>query len=233
MCGRYTLITRREDLAKELGLPLDAIPEGLQARYNIAPTQLVPVLIRDQGVRFALFQWGLIPWWTKGPAKPAPMINARVETLAEKPSFRDALKTRRCLVLADGFFEWHETEKGKPRAPYYVRMKSRRPFTFAGLWSSWRAPSGEDILTCTIVTGSPNALVSTIHHRMPVIIPEGLRDVWLDPENEDVEGLLEILRPIAAEEMEMHPVTRRVNSAANDDPACIEPDPTAPLADSY
>jgi putative SOS response-associated peptidase YedK len=223
MCGRYTLVTRREDLAKDLGIPVESIPAELKPRYNIAPSQLVPILLQDGGIRFALFQWGLIPHWAKDPSIGNRMINARMETLAEKPSFRGSLKRKRCLVLADGFYEWHETVKGKPKVPYYIRLKSRKPFTFAGLWSSWTDPSGEEVLTCTIITGSSNELISAIHHRMPIILPEHVRTMWLDPGVEDVEALLSILRPLASEEIEMFPVTRHVNSPSNDDPGCVEP----------
>lgn len=223
MCGRFTLVTRREDLASQLGIPLDAVPRDLRPRYNIAPSQLVPILIHDEGVKMALFQWGLIPHWAKDPSIGSRMINARRETLAEKPSFRGPLKKQRCLILADGFYEWHESEKGKPKVPHYIRLKSKKPFTFAGLWSKWRAPDGAEVLTCTIVTDEANELISRIHHRMPVILPEAARDQWLDPANEDVDALLAILKPYLPEEMEMFPVTRRVNSPSNDDEGCLAP----------
>ncbi len=228
MCGRFTLITRREDLARELGLPPDAIPEDLRPRYNIAPAQLVPILVKDRELRFAFFRWGLVPHWAEDPSIGSRMINARRETLAEKPSFRAPLASQRCLIIADGFYEWHEREKGRPKVPYYIRLKSKKPFTVAGLWSSWTAPNGEEILTCTIVTGTPNELISAIHHRMPVILPEGARDVWLDPANRDVPALLELLTPLSAEPMEMFPVSRRVNSPANDGPSLLEPEPGTP-----
>jgi putative SOS response-associated peptidase YedK len=225
VCGRYTLITDAEALARELGLARDAVLEKLQPRYNIAPSQLVPVLLEDGGLRLALFQWGLIPSWAKDPAIGNRMINARRETVAEKPSFKGSFLGKRCLVLADGFYEWHEPEKGRPKVPHYIRLKSRRPFTFAGLWSSWTDPSGEEVLTCTIITGEPNELIGTIHRRMPVILPPEVRDVWLDPDNRDPDALLELLQPYAADLMEMHPVSRHVNSPRNDDPVCIEPEP--------
>jgi putative SOS response-associated peptidase YedK len=169
------------------------------------------------------------------------MINARSETLAERASFRDALRERRCLVLADGFYEWLAAEPGRPKTPYYVRLKSRRAFTFAGLWAKWRGPGGQDLYTCTIVTGDANDLVGRIHDRMPVVIPKALRDAWLDPEHRDPESLLALLRAARTEAMEMFPVSRYVNSPDHEGPQCIaqappedapahapEPEPPAP-----
>jgi putative SOS response-associated peptidase YedK len=223
MCGRFTLITPARELARELGLPYETVLAGLEPRYNIAPSQLVPVLLAEGGVHMALFQWGLIPHWAKDPSVGNRMINARGETITEKPSFRRPFMKRRCLVLADGFFEWHEKEKGRAKTPYYIRLKSRKPFTFAGVWSSWTSPSGVDVLTCTIITGEANELIAKIHQRMPVIVPPGMREVWLDPENQDTESLRALLKPFAPEEMEMFPVSRHVNSPRNDDPFCVEP----------
>jgi putative SOS response-associated peptidase YedK len=223
MCGRFTLVTRRDDLARELGLPRDAVPDELLPRWNIAPSQRVPIVLHDGEIRMALFQWGLVPHWAKDPAIGNRMINARRETIAEKPSFREPFRKQRCLIVADGFYEWHAPKGGGPREPWYIRMKSRKPFTFAGLWSSWKTPEGGELLTCTIITGEPNRMISEIHHRMPVILPPEHRAAWLDPEQQDVELLQGLLRPHDPDAMEMYRVTRRVNSPSHDDPGCIEP----------
>ncbi len=225
MCGRFTLIARRDDLARDLGIPREAIPEDLKPRYNIAPSQPVPILLDDGEIRFALFQWGLVPHWAKDPAIGNRMINCRSETITEKPTFRGPFRKQRCLIIADGFYEWFAQEKGTAKIPYYIRMKSGRPFTFAGLWSRWTAPDGEELLTCTIITGEPNEMISEIHHRMPIIVPPDHRTAWLDPEQKSEEYLLGLLRPYDPEAMEMFPVTRWVNSPAHDDPQCVEPAP--------
>ena len=200
---------------------MEIVPDSLEPRYNIAPSQPVPILLKDAGVRMALFQWGLIPPWAKDPSIGNRMINARRETLAERPSFRDAFRAQRCLVIADGFYEWRRAARG-PKTPYYVRLKSHEPFTFAGLWSRWRPPSGDDVLTCTIVTGDANELLEPIHDRMPVVIPPANRDAWLDPEHREAESLLALLRTGDPQEMEMYPVSRYVNSPANEGARCIE-----------
>jgi putative SOS response-associated peptidase YedK len=221
MCGRYTLTTQKQDLAAELDLDPGVVLD-LEPRWNIAPTQEVPILLKDEGVRMALYRWGLVPPWAKDPTVGSRMINARSETLAERASFRDALRSQRCLVLADGFYEWHAGEEGQPKVPHYIRLKSRKPFTFAGLWAKWRGASGQDLYTCTIITGDANELVGKIHHRMPIVIPPANRDAWLDPDHGDPESLLALLRAEDPQELEMYPVSRFVNSPANDGPECVE-----------
>jgi putative SOS response-associated peptidase YedK len=221
MCGRYTLTTRKEDLAVELAVDPGVVLD-LEPRWNIAPTQEVPILLKDVGIRMALFRWGLVPPWAKDPVVGSRMINARSETLADRASFRDALRERRCLVLADGFYEWLRGEAGRPKIPHYIRLRSGRAFTFAGLWSKWRGPAGQDLYTCTIVTGESDALVGRIHDRMPVVIPPALRDAWLDPGHRDPESLLALLRAARPEEMEMFPVSRWVNKPDHEGPQCIE-----------
>jgi putative SOS response-associated peptidase YedK len=223
MCGRYTLKTERESLLRALELPVDAAPSALAPRYNIAPTQLVPVLLDDGGVRMALHRWGLVPEWAPDPSIGNRLINARGETLADKRTFRDAFRERRCLVIADGFYEWHEVEKGKPKVPYYIRMRNEEPFTFAGLWSRWRRRSGGELLTCTIVTQDANELIGRIHHRMPAIIPPERRAEWLDPGNCDPDALRALLAPYDPGRMEMYEVTRYVNSPDHDGELCIRP----------
>lgn len=148
------------------------------------------------------------------------MINARMESLTEKPSFRTPLRNSRCLVLSDGFFEWKL--EGKRKVPYYVCLKSREPFSFAGLWSSWRSPEGKEVRSCTIITGPPNELLTPIHNRMPIILPPGLREEWADPLDRDPQTLLSLLRPYPPEEMEAYPVSTQVNSPSFDSPECIQ-----------
>lgn len=198
-------------------------------RYNLAPTQPVPVLLEEEGRTIQLFRWGLIPSGAKDPRVGNRMINARRETLAERPAFRDAFRRHRCLVLADGFYEWRDEGAGRRKTPHYIRLRSRRPFTFAALWSPWKSPAGEWIRTVTIVTGEPNSLVQPVHDRMPVILPPENRDAWLARDNEDEVALDAMLRSFPPADMEMFPVSRFVNAVANEGPACIEPaDPPQP-----
>ena len=217
MCGRYLLTT-----------PVDALSQlfrfmerpNLGPRYNIAPTQDVPIvrLTRDGERReLILVRWGLVPYWADDPKIGNRLINARAETIERAPAFREAYRRRRCLVPADGFFEWRK--QGKTRQPLLVRRQDRAPFAFAGLWERWRQPDGQILRSCTIVTCPPNALVAPVHDRMPVILDEGDHDRWLDPEA----GGAELLRPCPAEWLEAVEVSPRVNSPANDDPDCLAP----------
>ncbi|NNE43859.1 MAG: SOS response-associated peptidase [Gemmatimonadetes bacterium] len=223
MCGRYTLRTDKTNLAAALEIPEDAFPEDLAPRYNIAPTELVPILIQDTEVRVTLHRWGLVPSWAKDRNMGSRLINARRETITQKPSFRDAFRERRCLVVADGFYEWLEVEKRKPKIPHYIHLKGGGPFTFAGLWSKWRDPDGPELYTCTIITTEPNDLVRRVHDRMPVIIPPERRSTWLDPANGDETELQALLEPYDQDHMEMYPVTTYVNSPGNEGDLCIEP----------
>ena len=195
--------------------------ETTQARYNIAPSQTV-LAVRmgpDKGERLIVpVRWGLIPFWADDPGIGDRMINARSESITEKPAFRHAFKSRRCLIPADGFYEWKKEKGGKQ--PYYIRMCDERLFVFAGLWDRWEK-GDQPIESCTILTTSPNELVQPIHDRMPVILAQAEHDMWLDPDYPDSEGLLSILRPYPAEEMEAHPVSRRVNNPKNDDEGCV------------
>ena len=218
MCGRYTLSTPVDVLAKEFGLA-GPLPD-LRPSYNVAPTQEVPAVVAsDGGRRLEMLRWGLIPSWADDPGIGARMINARSETVAEKPSFRRAFKESRCLIVADGFYEWQKTNGAKQ--PYYFRMKSGRPFAFAGLWESW-GHGEEEIQSCTIITTDANDLLGEVHHRMPVILPQDNYEPWLDPDVRDSELLLHLLAPYASEEMEAYPVSRRVNSPSNNGPDCVE-----------
>ncbi len=221
MCGRFTLTTTAEDLANcfELSQPL-----GLAPRYNIAPTQQVAAVravVEDGGERrLLLLRWGLVPSWARDLRVGNRMINARAETASQKPAFRSAFRARRCLVPADGFFEWRR--RGKQRQPHYIQMRDGRPFAFAGLWERWVDPeTGQVVESCTLLTTTPNELVETIHDRMPVILQPGDYDRWLDPQVNDPAQLEPLLRPFPADEMTAFPVSTRVNSPRNDDPACI------------
>jgi putative SOS response-associated peptidase YedK len=219
MCGRYTLTVPVEILAEEFGVtgPLPEVPPS----YNIAPTQEVAAVLADDGERrLEMLRWGLIPSWADDPGIGSRMINARSETVPEKPSFRRAFRERRCLILADGFYEWKRTNDGKQ--PYYIRMEGGRPFAFAGLWESWRG-GREEIRSCTILTTEANDRVSNIHHRMPVILAPEDHGLWLDPDVREADPLLPLLTPYPDDVMEAYPVSRFVNRPANDGPRCVEP----------
>lgn len=220
MCGRFTLAVPKAMLESLFGLD---IAGDLPPRFNIAPSQPVAaVRTPESGTReLALFQWGLIPSWSKDPAIGARMINARSETAAEKPSFRAAMKRRRCLIPASGFYEW--AKAGAAKQPFYIRMRDERPFAMAGLWELWCGEDGSELETCAILTTTPNEVVGEIHGRMPVIIAPDDFDAWMDPANEKPAAVKPLLRPYPAEEMKAHPVDRRVNSPAADDSSCIEP----------
>jgi putative SOS response-associated peptidase YedK len=219
MCGRYTLTAPVERLAEEFGF--EAASVDLPPNYNVAPTQGVAAVLSEGGERrLEVLRWGLIPPWADDPQIGSRMINARAETAPEKPSFRRAFRERRCLIPADGFYEWKRTNGVKQ--PYYIHMKEGRPFAFAGLWESWKDDDGPEIRSCTILTTKPNALAGEIHDRMPVILPTGSYDAWLDPEA-DRDELYGLLAPYPEDEMEAYPVSRFVNSPSNNDPRCIEP----------
>jgi putative SOS response-associated peptidase YedK len=231
MCGRFTLSTPAERLAELFGL--DEVP-SLAPRYNIAPSQGAPaVRLTAEGKRhLELLHWGLVPSWAKELSVGYRMINARAETAAEKPAFRKAMRERRCLVLADGFYEWQKRGRGR-KQPWYIALKDRRPFAFAGLWERWHPPAAEGateaapvLQSCTLLTTQPNALVAELHDRMPVILQPGDYDAWLDPAERDPEKLKPLLRAFPAEEMVAFEVSSRVSSPVNDDPGCCAPLPT-------
>ena len=209
MCGRFTLTADPKKLAEAFaGFE---VPDDLTPRYNIAPSQPVAVIANNGQNKVEFFQWGLIPSWAKDPKIGNRMINARSETLADKPSFRNAYKRRRCLVLADGFYEWRKEPGQKTKTPMYIRLQSGEPFGFAGLWESWRSPEDDTVLSCTIITTTPNDLVKEIHNRMPVILDRAAYDLWLDPGEQSPDRLQEWLRPYPAAEMTAYPVSRLVN----------------------
>ena len=226
MCGRYTLKTSPVELQSELGIVIDAATqESMRPRYNVSPTQRVAVVRNDGRNQVELFRWGLIPSWAKAASIGSKMINARAETLAEKPSFRVPLRKRRCIVLADGFFEWRVD--GKRKQPMYIRLGSKKAFAIAGLWESWRDPSAPEsdvIHTCTLITTTPNEFMSTLHDRMPVILPKERIAEWLAQDAKEPAELLPLLKSWEGEPLEAHPVSSLVNSPKSDRPECIEPD---------
>lgn len=221
MCGRYTLINLAA-LTQAFPWIDEPPPAAEPSRYNIAPTQPILVVANNRADRFEHFHWGLIPSWAKDPAIGNRMINARAETLAEKPAFRTAVRRRRCLVPADGFYEWQEALGGKTKTPMRITMKSGGVFAFAGLWDAWHAPDGSVISSCTVITTSPNELMAEIHDRMPAILRRDDYQRWLDPAERDAEDLGDLLKPYPASEMRASPVSRTVNNLKNESPACIE-----------
>jgi len=219
MCGRFTLTTNLGAIAKRFGV--SRFLEEVGPRYNIAPTQTV-IVVNDDGTRhLTQMRWGLIPSWAKDPAIGNRMINARAETVATKPAFRAALRKRRCLIPADGFYEWQPA--GRRKQPVYIALKTLGPFGFAGLWEIWTSPAGDEIRSCTIITTEANELLKPIHDRMPVILNHDAEAVWLDQTIQDSARLLPLLKPYPAEEMECYPVSTWVNNPANDSAECIEP----------
>jgi putative SOS response-associated peptidase YedK len=221
MCGRFTLTIDPAHLQE--AFPWAVIPEDLPPRYNIAPSQPVAVIPNTGDNTVTLFKWGLIPSWSKDPSIGERMINARAETLAEKPSFRNAFRRRRCLILADGFFEWKQNPGSKNKQPVYIRMKNGLPFAFAGLWEIWSSPDGAEIRSCTIITTEPNSLLLPIHNRMPVILKPDSYHRWLLPGDTQPTQLNELLIPYPPEEMATYAVSRLVNSPQYDSPEIIKP----------
>jgi putative SOS response-associated peptidase YedK len=221
MCGRFTLTTDKKKLTETFS-EFD-IPEDLAPRYNIAPTQPVAVVANNGQHKVEFFQWGLIPSWAKDPSIGNRMINARAETLAEKPSFKNAYRRRRCLVLADGFYEWKKEPNSTSKTPLYIRLTSGDPFVFAGLWESWHGADGSNILSCTIITTTPNEMIAEIHNRMPVILPPEAYTQWLDPAERGPDQLSGLLKPYSAEQMAAYQVSKMVNNPRNDTPDCITP----------
>ena len=220
MCGRFSLTANLTTVAQRFGVRTPTAESAAWSpRYNIAPTKTV-VVVGDDGARYLTeMRWGLVPSWAKDPAIGNRMINARAETVATKPAFRVALRKRRCLVVADGFYEWEKRDRTKQ--PFYIVLKSREPFGFAGLWETWTSPDGEEIRTCTIITTEANELLKEIHDRMPVILVRETEVIWLDPTIQDPARLLPLLRPYPAEEMEAYPVSTRVNNPSHDSQECI------------
>jgi len=220
MCGRFTITCEAEDL--RAALDLASIPEDFIPRFNIAPSQ--PILsVTNADLREAQWmRWGLIPFWAKDPSIGSRMINARSETLMEKPAFRQAFQKRRCLLPADGFYEWKAASGRKGfRSPYYFHLSDRRPFFLAGLWETWDAPDSSPLLSATILTTTPNELVANVHDRMPVIFSGEMAWKWL--ENDSPAELIGMLKPYPAQRMVAHPVSTMVNSPQIDRADCVTP----------
>lgn len=222
MCGRFTLTAKPQTL-KEI-FELDETPTELQPRYNIAPSQAVAVLTHPEERRVEMFKWGLIPSWAKDASIGNRLINARVETVAEKPAFRAAFDRRRCLVLADGFYEWQRSDNKRRSQPYYFHLRDSAPFAFAGLYEVWRDPAedNEKVLSCTLLTGPANDVVGPVHDRMPVILTGEALWRWLDPDASP-EALRSLLMPLDPKRMEEYPVSPLVNKPSNDSPDLIQP----------
>lgn len=219
MCGRFSLSSSGEVLAEQFQLP--EVPE-LAPRYNIAPTQTVAVVRQSAKQRsLGLLRWGLIPAWSKDPSIGSRMINARSETVAEKPAFRAAFTRRRCLVIADGFYEWQRTNGQKQ--PFFFRLQDGKPFAFAGLWERWKSSEGTLIESCTILTTEANDVLQPVHDRMPVILAPEHYSRWINPDVQQADALFPLLHPYPEEAMIAYPVSSRVNSPANDDPQCSTP----------
>lgn len=224
MCGRFA----RTSTLRELEGPFRASTSGLELppRYNVAPGEEILVVVQDPGGReFGRRRWGLVPFWAKDPAIGARLINARVETLSAKPAFRAAFRQRRCLIPANGFYEW----QGAPgnRQPYYFHLPSGEPFAFAGLYENWEGgdspPGAGAIKSCAIITMEASDAVRDIHHRMPAILKPEAWDAWLDPRNTDTDRLAALLRTACAARLERYPVSKRVNRASTDTPECLDP----------
>jgi putative SOS response-associated peptidase YedK len=219
MCGRY-LITSAPEAFRRL-FDYEELP-NFPARYNVAPTQPIPIVRVMEGKRrFALVRWGLIPPWVKDPRKFSLLINARGESVNEKPAFRNAMRRRRCLVPADGFYEW-KNDGGRKR-PYCVRPRDGGPIAFAGLWETWMGPNGEEMETAAIITTAANRELAGLHDRMPVIVPPEAFDLWLDCRNDDATTAAALFVPAREGLLEAYEVSPAVNRVANDGPQLIEP----------
>jgi putative SOS response-associated peptidase YedK len=221
VCGRYRLSRRKQILEEHFACVSDE-PDWTP-RYNIAPTQPIPVIRQNtkEPIReLSLMLWGLIPSWAKDSSAAASMINARSETASTKPAFRDALKSRRCLIPADGFYEWMRT--GKMKQPYCFEVREGQLFAFAGLWDGWKDAGGNWIKSCSILTTTPNSVTSAIHDRMPVILEPDSYELWLDPGMTNVAAASELLKPHDARLMRCFPVSSRINHVGNDDEECAE-----------
>ena len=219
MCGRYTLTSAPE--AIRALFRYDEYP-NFPARFNIAPTQPIAIVRMVDGKRqFALVRWGLLPSWVKDPAAFSLLINARGESVCDKPAFRAAMKRRRCLIPADGFYEWQATGKG-PKQPFYVHARSGMPLAFAGLWETWMGPNGEEMETATIVTTNANSTLRPLHDRMPVVVPPDAFDLWLNTGEVDDKTAEAIIRPAPENLLVRHEVSTAVNRTANDNPTLID-----------
>jgi putative SOS response-associated peptidase YedK len=221
MCGRFTLHSRMNLILQQFAVEMAEF--SFEPRYNIAPTQSVPIIRNQKGIRsISLLRWGLVPKWAKDISIGSRMINARAETLSEKPSFRSAFKRRRCLVPADGYYEW--LKEGKNKIPFLIQTSDDAPFVMAGLWESWQSNESDSnpIETFTVITTTANEATSGVHDRMPVILDTERQATWLDEDCDDVTALQPMLQPYDSERISVRPVSTYVNSVKHDDPRCIE-----------
>ncbi len=218
MCGRFTLTSNLDELQGRFGFLSEST--SLEPRYNAAPTDQVLTVTNDGNRRGEMMRWGLVPSWAKDLKSGARMINAVSETAASKPAFRAAFRKRRCLVLADGFFEWRK--EGKARFPQYIFQKSGEPMALAGLWELWKSDAGEWIRSCTILTTTPNSFIEPVHNRMPVILSAETEALWLDPVTEDAETLQRLLIPAPSESLDSYEVSSLVNNVRNKGADCLK-----------
>jgi putative SOS response-associated peptidase YedK len=219
MCGRYTLTASPEVVQQAFDLATLPI---LQPRYNIAPTQPVPVITSEKPRELTIVSWGLIPSWSKDASGASKLINARAETVEEKPSFRAAFKYRRCLIPADGFFEWQSVEDSSKKKPQFIYVGEREVFAFAGLWERWQSPGGDEVQTCTILTTEPNQKIQRLHHRMAVILDKDDYAAWLSPDSKPDE-LKHLLRAYPEERINLYEISTLVNNARIDTPDILQP----------
>jgi len=220
MCGRFTITLEPAFFQQELDL--GKVPSEWTPRYNAAPSQDIPVVTNPDARDVEMLRWGLIPSWAKDPKIGYRMINARSETIQEKSSFRNAFKQRRCLILADGFYEWQKSpQKGTPKRPFYFQLADGSPFAFAGIWETWRSPEGDAVHSCTIITCPPNDHIAGVHNRMPVVFDSTMCWEWLS--DHPAEALQSMLTPYPAGKMRSHPVGLAVNNPRNDSADCIQP----------
>ena len=232
MCGRFIASTPSDELARYLGAREPTAESSLRPSFNVAPTQLIHAAHESTGERrLDVFRWGLVPSWAKDSRTGSPLINARSETAHSKPSFRNAFSKRRCIIAADGFYEWQRHRGTKHKQPMLIRHRDRIPFAFAGLWETWQG-SGvvegahqdeERLRTCAILTCAANAKMALVHDRMPVILPSEAWDFWLDPHNTDRAALRALMLPSPEETLSIHPVSVEVNNARNNGPHLLEP----------
>lgn len=226
MCGRITLASKVSDLRDLIDFEEGTMPAELEARYNIAPTQPVLAFRHDKDHTRpvpAFFQWGLVPFWADDVKIGSRMINARSETVVEKPAFRAAFKYRRCIIPVDGFYEWHKSAESRTKTPYWIHRRDRKPFALAGLWETWDKSGAGPLETCTILTTHANAMMGMLHDRMPVILEERDFDQWLNTEPKDSARLQELFHPAPDDYLEAWPVSTAVNSPAHQGETLIEP----------
>jgi putative SOS response-associated peptidase YedK len=219
MCGRFVLTANADAL--QTAFDLTTMPAALSPRYNIAPTQPVALITNENPHELTFYKWGLIPSWSKDASAASKMINARSESVAEKPSFRSAFKRRRCIIPTDGYYEWRQ--QGGEKIPQFIHFKDREVFGMAGLWEVWNSPDGSEVRTCTIITTDANDFMQSIHTRMPVILHKEDYATWLAPDEVPAPVLQDLLKPYSGDELTAYPVSKMVNRPATDAPELIDP----------